>query len=312
MNVFTSFGSVAVLLIWVLLMENNRRGLFFGAKAPVGKRVLEFARKYHGYYFGWAILYTFWFHPAEATSGHLVGFFYTLLLMLQGSLFFTRVHINKWWTLTQEVLVVAHGTMVALMQSQTGWTMFLFGFTAIFIVTQMPPVIKGFLVAGILAAAMSSLASAMTAISSVAIMDLWRPLTGKTGEQKGELAMGRWGTLAVGVVLVLIAWVAKDAELIFNLVFQFAGIFAGALLGAVLYGMWAKAGHSGPVMTGMVVSSVIMAIIVALTKLTAFNINWPWYSAIGTSICLGTIHLLSIGKEKPTDRSIEMVAPDET
>jgi len=136
-NVFTSFGSVAVVLIWVLLMENNRRGLFFGAKAPIGKRIWAFARKYHGYYFAWAILYTFWFHPAEATSGHLVGFFYTLLLMLQGSLFFTRVHINKWWTLTQEVLVVAHGTIVALMQGQAGWTMFLFGFTAIFIVTQM-------------------------------------------------------------------------------------------------------------------------------------------------------------------------------
>jgi SSS family transporter len=182
----------------------------------------------------------------------------------------------------------------------------------IFIVTQMPPVIKGFLVAGILAAAMSSLASAMTAISSVAIMDLWRPLMGKTGEQRGELAMGRWGTLVTGLILIVIAWVAKDAELIFNLVFQFAGIFAGALLGAVLYGMWAKAGHSGPVMTGMVVSSVIMATIVALTKLTAFSINWPWYPAIGTSICLGTIHLLSVGKEKPTDRSIEMAVPDET
>ena len=36
-----------------------------------------------------------------------------------------------------EVMVVAHGTMVALMQDQAGWTMFLFGFTAIFIVTQM-------------------------------------------------------------------------------------------------------------------------------------------------------------------------------
>ena len=57
--------------------------------------------------------------------------------MLQGSLFFTRVHVNRWWTLTQEVLVVVHGTMVALMQNQAGWTMFLFGFTAIFIVTQM-------------------------------------------------------------------------------------------------------------------------------------------------------------------------------
>lgn len=182
----------------------------------------------------------------------------------------------------------------------------------IYIINEMPHIVKGFMVAGILAAAMSSLASALTAISSVAIMDLWRPLTGKRGEQKGELAMGRWGTFVVGVLLVVVAWVAKDAELIFNLVFQFAGVFAGALLGAVLYGMWAKAGHSGPVMAGMIASAVIMAAIVLCSKFVdGFNINWPWYPFIGTSICMGTIHFLSIGREKPTDRSIEIPTEDE-
>jgi SSS family transporter len=182
----------------------------------------------------------------------------------------------------------------------------------IFIVTQMPPVVKGFLIAGILAAAMSSLASALTAISSVAIMDLWRPLRGHSGETKGELAMGRLGTLITGVFLALIAWAAKDADMIFNLVFKFAGLFAGALLGAVLFGMRTKSGWPGPVMAGMVVSALVMAAVVLLTIFTSFSVHWPWYPVIGTGVCLGVAHLASYGVPKPTDRSIERATEGET
>lgn len=136
-SIFSSQGAVIVLLVWILLMENSRRGMFFGTRLPVSQRIIGFARKYHGYFFAWAIIYTFWYHPMEPLSGHLVGFFYTFLLMLQGSLFFTRIHVNRWWTLTQELLVVAHGTLVAVMQGGGLWPMFFFGFGGIFVITQM-------------------------------------------------------------------------------------------------------------------------------------------------------------------------------
>jgi hypothetical protein len=59
------------------------------------------------------------------------------LLMLQGSLFFTRAHVNRWWTLVLEVAVLAHGTLVAIMQGEGMWPMFAFGFGGIFVITQM-------------------------------------------------------------------------------------------------------------------------------------------------------------------------------
>lgn len=136
-SIFSSQGSVIVLLVWVLLMENSRRGLFFGKKAPISKEIVRFAREYHGYFFAWATIYTFWYHPMVSTSGHLLGTFYTLLLMLQGSLFFTRVHANRWWTFTLEFMVLIHGTMVAVMQGNGIWPMFFFGFAGIFVITQM-------------------------------------------------------------------------------------------------------------------------------------------------------------------------------
>ncbi|HEY9087550.1 MAG TPA: hypothetical protein VIO36_05235 [Anaerolineaceae bacterium] len=137
MHVFTSFGSVAIMLIWILLMENNRRGMFFSRPLPIRDEIIRFARKYHAYYFAWAIVYTFWFHPAESTPGHLAGFFYIFLLLLQSSLFFTRIHNNRYWTTILEVTVLLHAVLVAYIQGEGLWPMFAFGFGGIFVITQM-------------------------------------------------------------------------------------------------------------------------------------------------------------------------------
>ena len=128
--------SVIVLLVVVLMMENQRRGLFFGKPLDFVTRASQGLRKYHGYYFAWATIYTFWYHPMVMTQGHLLGFFYMFLILLQGSLFFTRAHLNPKWTIFVEVMVVIHAVLVALMNSHN-WPMFLFGFLGVFMVTQM-------------------------------------------------------------------------------------------------------------------------------------------------------------------------------
>ena len=138
-SIFSSQGSVVLLLVAVLLMENKRRGLFFGRRAPISADVVDFVRRYHGYLFSWAAIYTFWYHPMESTSGHLIGFFYMFLLLFQSSLMFTTAHTNRWWTVTLELMVALHGTLVAVMNSGPDgiWPMFLFGFVGIFVITQM-------------------------------------------------------------------------------------------------------------------------------------------------------------------------------
>lgn len=135
-SVFSSQWSVIILLVAVLLMENQRRGLFFGKKVSFLKETGRVLRKYHGYIFSWGIIYTFWFHPMVGEWQHLIGFFYMFLLMIQSSLFFTKTHVNKWWMVVQEVTVTIHGTLVAYLHGQA-WPMFLFGFLGLFIITQM-------------------------------------------------------------------------------------------------------------------------------------------------------------------------------
>ncbi|NND54398.1 MAG: hypothetical protein HKN56_05435 [Gammaproteobacteria bacterium] len=137
----TSMGSVVIMLFLILIMENNRRGMFFGKKLDFMKGVGDATRRYHGYYISWAIIYTFWYHPVEMTSGHLAGFAYMFLLLLQSSLFFTRFHTNRVWTMILETIFVVHGALVAAFILTPGqdefWSQFLFGGFAIFLITQL-------------------------------------------------------------------------------------------------------------------------------------------------------------------------------
>jgi hypothetical protein len=138
---WSALGSVTIMLFLVLLMENGRRGLFFGHKIQSMVSAGDAVRRYHGYYFAWAIIYTFWYHPVEMTAGHLAGFAYMSTLLLQSSLFFTRYHTNRWWTMFLEISFVIHGAMVAFFIMNKGehafWSMFLFGGILVFLITQL-------------------------------------------------------------------------------------------------------------------------------------------------------------------------------
>ncbi|MCP4873607.1 MAG: hypothetical protein GY898_33390 [Proteobacteria bacterium] len=133
----SALGSVALLLMIVLILENRRRGFVLGKRAPFPERLQRVVREYHGYFFVWALVYTFWYHPTVATTGHLVGFFYLFLLLWQSVLMYHQAHRNKHWTLALELLVIPHGVLVALHQGNGLWPMFGFGFGAMFFLTQM-------------------------------------------------------------------------------------------------------------------------------------------------------------------------------
>ncbi len=140
--IWTSQGSVILMLSIIVVMENPRRGTFFGKKMKFKPQVIRFIRKYHGYYISWALIYTFWFHPSVGHLAHIWGFFYMFLLLLQGSLMYTKAHLNKYWTVALESFVALHGALVAVMQAQmkgeglvnSMWPMFFMGFMGMVII----------------------------------------------------------------------------------------------------------------------------------------------------------------------------------
>ncbi|WNC72194.1 hypothetical protein RGQ13_19040 [Thalassotalea psychrophila] len=137
-HIFSGQFAVIILLALVLILENKRRGLLFGKQVGFLNNIRYLVKDYHGYYFSWAIVFTFWFHPIEITYGHLLGTFYAILIIVQGSLIFTRYHQNKYWTLLLETFVLLHGAVVAYMSIyHDTWPMFAFGFATLFFITQI-------------------------------------------------------------------------------------------------------------------------------------------------------------------------------
>eukprot|EP01080_Neovahlkampfia_damariscottae_P011388 gene11388-4555_t len=144
----TSQGSVIMMLVLVIGMEYKDRGLIFGWPSNNPNKVtwymrfgdiyMKLIRKYHGYAFSWAAIYTFWYHPMESTIGHCFGFLYTSIIMLQGSLIFTNAHKNKYWTVFIEIFVIAHSGVVAYQtRGNQLWPMFVFGFGLLFFFNQI-------------------------------------------------------------------------------------------------------------------------------------------------------------------------------
>lgn len=144
--VFTSQGSVIVMLVLVLYLMIPRRGLFFGKKFTPPKKMYKLIKNWHGLYISWALIYTFWFHPMEGNWGMTSGFVYMFLLFIQLSLFNTGIHFNSLWIVLLESFVAVHGALITvykemrdMMESSSDnvWAMFLFGFLVMFILTQM-------------------------------------------------------------------------------------------------------------------------------------------------------------------------------
>lgn len=141
--IWTSQGSVIVMLVIILVIENPRRGFFLGRKMgkPMTAQVSGFFRRNHGYIFAWAIIYTFWFHPMAYDPQLLSGFFYMFLLFTQISLAYTVVHVSKGWIVFLESFVGIHAFIVAtttVSQAETGiWVMFTTGFAFMFAFTYM-------------------------------------------------------------------------------------------------------------------------------------------------------------------------------
>jgi hypothetical protein len=135
--IWTSQGSVIVMLVLVLYLEIPRRGLFWGKRFNPAARTYKFVRNWHGIYIAWAVTYTFWFHPMDGNWGLLSGFIYIFLLFIQLSMFNTRLHSNMGWVILMESFVAVHATLITIYKDNPIWPMFMVGFLVMLVFTQM-------------------------------------------------------------------------------------------------------------------------------------------------------------------------------
>src|SRR2546430_7538571 len=100
----------------------------------------------------------------------------------------------------------------------------------IFMMTEAPHVLKGFLIVAILSAAMSSVSSALTSLASVSTMDFVKHLMPDRTD-KFYLRFSRVSTVVWAGALILVAYLSRQVEFVLNAAFSLRGLTSGALLG---------------------------------------------------------------------------------
>ena len=167
----------------------------------------------------------------------------------------------------------------------------------IFMMTEVPHVLRGFLIVAILSAAMSSVSSALTSLASVSTMDFVTHLMPKKSE-RFFLRFSKISTIVWAVALILIAYLSRQVEFVLNAAFSLRGLTSGALLGGLALAVFWKQGRSMSVIAGMFASLAVMTAIQSLPKLKfsarwwaetiGTEIYWPWYTLIGLVVTLAT------------------------
>jgi SSS family transporter len=162
----------------------------------------------------------------------------------------------------------------------------------LFIVNHLPTGVAGFIVAAIVAAALSPSLNAMAATT---VNDFYRPLTKAPPDDAVLLRLSRWATIGWGVVQLGVALGAQymdrsvlDAGLA---VLSFA---SGAVLGAFVIATLLPAISERDALAGMCAGLVTMTAVWGLTA-TA----WTWYVFIGAVMTCGTAWLLSVVRPQP-------------
>src|SRR5881296_1416445 len=159
-----------------------------------------------------------------------------------------------------------------------------------FVIHQLPPGLAGLVVAGILAAAMSSHASAVNSLASASTHDFYAPLTGR-GDPTHLLRIGRWLTLVWTTVLVAGAMAFRSQNTpVVQLALSVASITYGSLLGTYLLGGFWRPARERDVIIAVVGSVIVMVPIVLGTVIPGFPLRWlpglawPWYVPLGTTV----------------------------
>src|SRR5262249_26454876 len=130
----------------------------------------------------------------------------------------------------------------------------------IFMMTEVPHLLKGFLIVAILSAAMSSVSSALTSLASVSTMDFVRHVM--PGRSEGFfLHFSKVSTVVWAGLLIFVAYLSREVDFVLNAAFQLRGLTSGALLGGLTLAIFWRKGRATPIVLAMLTSLCLMTCI---------------------------------------------------
>lgn len=184
-----------------------------------------------------------------------------------------------------------------------------------FIIEGLPPGVSGLIIAGILAAAMSTVSSSLNSLASSTTHDLYARLSGRQHDEVHLLRAGKIFTIAWAALLIggaiLFQLVASGTPVVV-VALQIASFTYGGLLGGFLLGIISKRADQRDAIIGMSTAIAIMTLlwIAQTTGISYRYVDTLWFALIGSAITVAvgtTSAALRRGRRSPA-ASIDDVA----
>jgi sodium-coupled monocarboxylate transporter 8/12 len=153
-----------------------------------------------------------------------------------------------------------------------------------FVVQALPAGIRGLVMAGLFAAAMSTLDSLLNALATTTLVDLYRGCTGARPGPRAEAMLARAFMVFWGVLITLFAAQVIPAlgESMIGISNRIIGLAGGPALGVFLLGMFSRRASSAGVIAGAVAGFILLlAIFFAGESNESLKISFTLYAAIG-------------------------------
>lgn len=150
-----------------------------------------------------------------------------------------------------------------------------------FIIEGLPPGVSGFILAGIIAAAMSTLSSSLNALASSTLTDLYAVFSKKELTEKGSLRMARVFTLFWGIVFIFFASLFENQQNpVVELGLAIATFTYGGLLGAFALGFLNKSINDKGASLTLLLTVISMSFIIFGVK---YADSTGWFFSLGSS-----------------------------
>jgi len=167
---------------------------------------------------------------------------------------------------------------------------------ATFIVEELPAGVTGLLIAGVFAAAMSSLSSSINSLASATAYDFWAPWVGARADDARTLRVGRiftlvWAALIVGGAIVFIP--LSEGPPAVEVALAVASLVYGGLLGAFALGIFSTRADGRSVTVGVAVGIGVVTVVWAVA---ADRVAWPWFVLIGSVVTYAVGWVLGSGR----------------
>mgnify|MGYP000858237890 CR=1 FL=1 len=170
----------------------------------------------------------------------------------------------------------------------------------LFIAAELPVGVTGLIIAGIFAAAMSTLSSIINSVATLLSVDFYDRLA-KAPTERGSVRFAEWMTVVVGLAGMGLALLLSryDIHSLFDVSIELAGLLGGGFAGAYTLGMFTRRANSQGVAIG------VGGAIVLTTLAWSFDLVHPYfYLGISIMLCIVIGYLASL-LFPPTQRSLE-------